>query len=63
MTIETKIDPSTEPAKPDWMPKARRHGERTQWVKRPRKLRESADEAVFAPMPPPVTWPRVFPGI
>ena len=63
MTVETKIDLSRKIAT-DWVPQARRQGERAGRVKLP-QLEEDRDDdvVVAAPVAPAPVWPRVFPGI
>ena len=60
MTVETDLSGETAA---DWQPKARRHGERTGWANKPRSAVQPDDAIVVAPIAPPSTWPRIFPGL
>jgi hypothetical protein len=62
MTVETKTDPSRKETS-NWTPRARRHGERPEWAKRPQALPEADDDVIFPSISPPLIWPRVFPGL
>jgi hypothetical protein len=64
MAVDTENNGSNEIATANWAPKGRRHGEPAGWSEPPQKTGQADNnEAVPFPAAPPVSWPRVFPGI
>ena len=61
MTVETKTDRS--PITSAERTNSGRHEEGGGWVTRPEPSPETTEELEFAVEGPPVSWPRVFPGL
>jgi hypothetical protein len=63
MTVETKTDPSRI-ATAEWPSNNRRRGDDGCWGTNREPRPEANEELVFPTVsPPPISWPRVFPGI
>ena len=63
MTVETKIDLSTNIESGSWAPMVRRHGEIVSRAKRVEAAEPADDDLIFPTISSPPVWPRIFPGL